>query len=725
MSKKIILVILVLVLLSPILAISQSQYDFKYPGVINYSIINVSDASTLQGHPASYFATASSVYNINGSNIWLGNLSIGRVDSNPYATGILAKLFVAGDIGVDSGVRKIGSFNDAAGYRGYLVPYDANGFFDIYSDYVSGSDGGVRIFTGGLTAGNERVRVDNKGNVTIQNNVTASAYFGDGSHLTGVPIYNSSYLTNSANSSYVITNSEGVLLNLNLTGDYGDNLVANGNFTSSFSGTWTQYYSSTNWKINTSINDGVLQGNFISGNTNADLWQNINGIPCGAYFTVEFDKWGNSNNSFYFSYDSSAIESGGANNLTNGHYRKTFQKTFCSTSWTQIHFQWDLDSNTTHRIYVDNVSVKVIQPMGIANPIRMDAPAYFNCLAVGSALNQKQKCNYGGVNVQGQITADTLTATNLIQTHDFSASGSFAINELDSADGAQGVSGLIQSEGGTIFGVNHEEMPYAVFFNAISSSLYTVVIDSLDKNGDTAGTGAWGGCMGINSACEPDTDLTVGGKSWFGNEIRVTNILGTDAGITGFTTNAPDGVVGMQIDPTEGGAKLDWLVDDSKRMSLDRNGNLNLSGNATITNFYGGAFSASEAGMAGLTLNQSYQIINFTTATHLNGFAFLTNNKLELIDKAGAGTYQVLWRTEKDAGVNNHIYFGKIFINGIEQNNTMDRSVAQQSNAMRMAGEGFITLAVGDNVTLRLKDSSGTSTPTVFIKNINLVRVGV
>ena len=152
--------------------------------------------------------------------------------------------------------------------------------------------------------------------------------------------------------------------------------------------------------------------------------------------------------------------------------------------------------------------------------------------------------------------------------------------------------------------------------------------------------------------------------------------------------------------------------------------NLIIGGNKTGNSFYGGMYSFSETGIIGMALNSSYQIINFTNGEHLNGFVFVDDNKLELMDENGVGTYQVNWHTEKD-GINNHVYFAMAFVNDEEQNNTIDRSVGQASGAMRMTGNGFISVNnVGDNVTLRIKDISSPSTPAVYIKNINIVRVG-
>lgn len=178
-----------------------------------------------------------------------------------------------------------------------------------------------------------------------------------------------------------------------------------------------------------------------------------------------------------------------------------------------------------------------------------------------------------------------------------------------------------------------------------------------------------------------------------------------------------------------------WFVDIDASGNIKAGGTINSTGlitgqgfndtgNSTINNYYGGMYSSSETGIGGITLNATYQIVNFSTANSLNGFNFVSNDRLQLIDVRGVGIYKIDWHTEKD-GMQNHIYYGEVFVNGVSQNNTLDRSVGQASNAMRMSGFGFVRLDnLYDNVTLRVSDTSGTSTPTVYVKNINLVRIG-
>jgi hypothetical protein len=152
-------------------------------------------------------------------------------------------------------------------------------------------------------------------------------------------------------------------------------------------------------------------------------------------------------------------------------------------------------------------------------------------------------------------------------------------------------------------------------------------------------------------------------------------------------------------------------------------GNINTTGNITGNTHHAGMFASSEGGFSGMEWNNTYKIVNFTTSTHSNGFKFIENNKLSLTNSNAKGEYQVIWHLE-ETGTNNHIYYGKVFVNNVEQNSTLDRAVGQASNSFRLTGFGFININnLNDNVTLRVRDVGSTSIPTAYIKNLNIVRV--
>ena len=150
-------------------------------------------------------------------------------------------------------------------------------------------------------------------------------------------------------------------------------------------------------------------------------------------------------------------------------------------------------------------------------------------------------------------------------------------------------------------------------------------------------------------------------------------------------------------------------------------GNFNqTSGNATINNFYGGMWMHNDTGLSG-TFNSTYQRLYFSNAEYLNGFTFHSNSALQLKD--GAGLYQAIYKLEGE-GANNHEYHSFVYINEVQQNNTIGHAIGQPSNSVQMHGLGMIRIAHNDNVTVRLADLTASGTGTQIDANINLVRIG-
>jgi hypothetical protein len=120
------------------------------------------------------------------------------------------------------------------------------------------------------------------------------------------------------------------------------------------------------------------------------------------------------------------------------------------------------------------------------------------------------------------------------------------------------------------------------------------------------------------------------------------------------------------------------------------------------------------------TFNSTYQKLYFDTAGLLNGFSF-ANSTLTLIDDSGI--YRIEWKAE-GVGTNNHEYHGYVFINEIQQNNTIGHAVGSSNNEVKMIGLGRARLNKYDNITVRLADLTASGAGTQIDANIILDRVG-
>jgi len=165
-----------------------------------------------------------------------------------------------------------------------------------------------------------------------------------------------------------------------------------------------------------------------------------------------------------------------------------------------------------------------------------------------------------------------------------------------------------------------------------------------------------------------------------------------------------------------------WQIgDDSNIKTLFMSGDIiQKNGNATINNYYGGMWLHNDTGID-IEWNDTYQTVHFTNATSLNGFSFKDGSKLMNIN--GNGRYQVIWNAV-GTGTNNHIYHGAIFVNEVEQENTIGHAKGDGNGEVRIDSFGFIYLNTNDNVTMRGRDVGDTTSGTAIFANVNLVRIG-
>ena len=172
-----------------------------------------------------------------------------------------------------------------------------------------------------------------------------------------------------------------------------------------------------------------------------------------------------------------------------------------------------------------------------------------------------------------------------------------------------------------------------------------------------------------------------------------------------------------------GSSALRWLK--GWFSGLDVSGDINqTNGNATINNYYGEVWFHNDEGEAVGTLNATYQILNVFSLEEsenmLNGFAN-TSEGLQLITEGGV--YRAKWEAT-GSGTNNHFYHGCLFVNDDCPYTTNQHVIADANNQVRMAKTGFIRINNGDNITIRIKDTEGTSAGTVYIASMSLDRIG-
>lgn len=157
-------------------------------------------------------------------------------------------------------------------------------------------------------------------------------------------------------------------------------------------------------------------------------------------------------------------------------------------------------------------------------------------------------------------------------------------------------------------------------------------------------------------------------------------------------------------------------------------GNLNqTNGNATINNIYGGMYYHN---YTATTLNFAssgvYYSLFFTVADMLNGFGTegVSFGGTSNLTAQVSGVYHLTFFAIGD-GINNHEYHIVPFINSTEQDKCESMvKLSATGDKLNMVGNCLIRLSVGDRISLRVADYTGTGNGNYYGANINLVRVG-
>lgn len=151
------------------------------------------------------------------------------------------------------------------------------------------------------------------------------------------------------------------------------------------------------------------------------------------------------------------------------------------------------------------------------------------------------------------------------------------------------------------------------------------------------------------------------------------------------------------------------------------NKNLHLEGNFIGNQIYGELWTYSYAGNTfNFAIQKHYYNTTFSSTT-MNGFDFLHNQQFNVLHD---GVYKVDFQATGE-GVNNHIYELGIAKDQIQQNNTNTFVKLEGAGAIAtMSGTGIMNLTKGENVTLRMRDITGTGVAKIYSMNLNAVRIG-
>ena len=158
---------------------------------------------------------------------------------------------------------------------------------------------------------------------------------------------------------------------------------------------------------------------------------------------------------------------------------------------------------------------------------------------------------------------------------------------------------------------------------------------------------------------------------------------------------------------------------------LEVNGNLNISGNFTGNQIYGGMYYHNHTGTTLTFGDGTWDTLYFSDADKLNGFSYVGGIGLSSnLTAQVAGTYQVHYMAI-GSGQNNHIYLSTILIDGVEQEKCGNHhKMAAGGDVITQSGNCIINIAVGEDIQLATQDMSGGGDGDYYGGNINLMRIG-
>ena len=159
---------------------------------------------------------------------------------------------------------------------------------------------------------------------------------------------------------------------------------------------------------------------------------------------------------------------------------------------------------------------------------------------------------------------------------------------------------------------------------------------------------------------------------------------------------------------------------------LDVKGNLNVTGNITGNQIYGGAWYHNHTATELTFVDGQFYSLFFVNGTNINGFDFYDGFLSENSNLTAQipGKYHVTYMSSGD-GQNNHAYYTTIFIDDVEQDNCESHhKMSAGGDIITQSGNCFIDLIAGSEVSLRTADVGASGTGNYYSANLNLIRIG-
>jgi len=160
---------------------------------------------------------------------------------------------------------------------------------------------------------------------------------------------------------------------------------------------------------------------------------------------------------------------------------------------------------------------------------------------------------------------------------------------------------------------------------------------------------------------------------------------------------------------------------------LDVKGDINqTAGNFTGNQIYGGIHYHNHTATELTFSADVYHYLFMDDADFINGFS--VNNigfglNSSLTAQVG-GLYQVIY-SAVGSGQNNHVYITSVFINDTQiESCDAHKKLTAGGDIITMNGNCFIRLEVGNNVSLRIENEGNSGTGDYYGSNLNLVRIG-